>query len=334
MTDSSTRAKIGVSLSIFHLTTKAAVHVFILINWKGCGVAQMKFRAPSSGIPSFLHRQALNELGTLFRLEHILTGDRLGGYVTRLSPQERVEARTPLENQHSQLRQRIIGYLEGAYGIAKPEPGSLSETLKLEEREHFETLDPSFELMPPVGANLKDSFEHLLDQALSHQFPAHPKFEPEARISASVLKKVLIVIDQATQIEDGRVIVDREMRKDMRLIANPLKLGEMSEIPFVLGVHWKNHLLKKEAEHQTDMTVGSLRRWIRRTTTNGITERTSESDHPDIRGTDRSLIRPVWWAVLTDSGGHSRMNSNSANNDCRRRRNGMRQPPEARRYSE
>ena len=151
MTDSSTRARLACRYR-FSIDNEGRGPCDDRINWKGCGVAQMKFRAPSSGIPSFLHLQALNELGTFVRLEHILTGDRLGGYVTRLSPQERVEASTFLENQHSQLRQRIIGYLEGAYGIAKPEPKSLSETLKLEGREHFETLD-LLRIDAAVGAN-------------------------------------------------------------------------------------------------------------------------------------------------------------------------------------
>jgi len=213
-------------------------------------------------VPSFLSQKAQNELGTLVKLEHILTGERFSTYVAHLSRQESVEARMLLENQRSQLKQRVIGYLEGAYGSAKPEPGSLSEGLSLGEREHFGTLDVSFELVPPVGANLKDAFDHLLDQALRFQFPAHPQFEPETKLNPSALKKVLSVIEQATQAEGGRVAVDRELRKDTRLIANPLKLGEMHETHFLLGMHWKNHFIKKEAEHQTAMTVGALRRWM------------------------------------------------------------------------
>jgi hypothetical protein len=213
-------------------------------------------------IPSFLNGPAQNELGTLVKLEHILAGERFANYVTRLSPQERAEAKTLLDNQRSQLRLRIIGYLQAAYGITGADPASLDTTLKLEGREHFETLDPSFEPVVPVGANLHDAFEHLLHQALKLQFPAHPQFEPEARVNASTLRKVLTVIEQAVQAEDGRVAVERELRKETRLVANPLRLGEMAETHFVLGMHWKNHFLKKEAEHQTGMTVGALRSWM------------------------------------------------------------------------
>lgn len=213
-------------------------------------------------IPSFFSRRAQNELGTLVKLEHILTGERFTNYVTRLTPQERSEARTLLENQRSQLKQRIIGYLQGAYGIATPEPESIDQVLRIDGREHFESLDPSFDLAVPVGANLREAFDHLLNQALKYQFPAHPQFDPEARLNTPVLKRVLSVIEQATQAEDGRVAVDRELRKEMRMVANPLRLGEMAETHFLLGIHWKNHFLKKEAEHQTTITVGALRNWM------------------------------------------------------------------------
>ncbi|MCI0393078.1 MAG: phage resistance protein [Acidobacteria bacterium] len=213
-------------------------------------------------IPSFFSHQAQDELGTLVKLEHILTGERFANYVTRLSPQERSEARTLLENQRSQLKQRIIGYLQGAYGIANPETSSIDQALRLDGREHFESLDPAFNLAVPVGANLRESFEHLLHQALKFQFPAHPQFDPEVRINTPMLRRVFTVIEQATQAEDGRVAVDQQVRKEMRLVANPLRLGEMAETHFVLGVHWKNHFLKKEAEHQMAMTVGALRRWM------------------------------------------------------------------------
>ncbi|MGH9844061.1 MAG: phage resistance protein [Blastocatellia bacterium] len=213
-------------------------------------------------IPSFLNQQPQNELGTLVKLEHILTGERFGSYVTRLSQQERPEARQLLENQRSQLRQRIVGYLAGAYGIATPETGSLSETQQLAGREHFESLHASFEPAVPVGANLREAFEHLLHQALRHQFPAHPQFEAGAKLNAPTLKRVFSVIEQATQVEDGRVAVEQSLRRDVRLAANPLRLGEMAETHFMLGMHWKNLFLRKEGGHETAMTVGALRQWM------------------------------------------------------------------------
>ena len=50
------------------------------------------------------------------------------------------------------------------------------------------------------GATLKDALEHLLGQALAHEFPAHPEFEREVR--PADLRIVFEVARQAAG--DGR----------------------------------------------------------------------------------------------------------------------------------
>lgn len=213
-------------------------------------------------IPSFLSRQAQKELGTLVILDHILAGERFNNYVTHLSPVDRAAARSLLENQQSQLRQRLINYLEGAYGIVKAADGSLDPTHQLPVADSFRSLDPTFTLQPPVGAGLKEAFDHLLDQALKHQYTVHPLFDAEAKLNIPALRRVYEVVERATQAPDGRVAVDQPQRREVRQIANPLKLGEMHETHFLLGQHWKNHFLRKEAEHGGPMTVAKLRAWI------------------------------------------------------------------------
>lgn len=225
-------------------------------------------------IPSFLSRQAQKELGTLVILDHILTGDRFNSYVSHLSPVDRSAARSLLDNQRSQLRQRMINYLEGVYGIAPPVAGSVSETHALTASEHFQTLDQGFILQPPIGASLKEAFEHLLDQALKHQYPAHPLFETDAKLNIPALKRVYETVERATQMLDGRLAVDQPQRKEMRQVANPLKLGEMHETHFLLNQHWKSHFLRKEAEHGGPMTVAKLRAWM---------------DQPQVMGLPREL---------------------------------------------
>jgi hypothetical protein len=128
--------------------------------------------------------------------------------------------------------------------------------------EHFQTLDPAFDLQSPVGANLQQAFQHLLGQALKHQFPAHPAFEDETNLGPATLKRVLAELERATQTPDGRIAVDQLKRREMRQIANPLKLGEMHETHFLLGHHWRTHFLRKQAEQGGAMTVGKMRRWI------------------------------------------------------------------------
>ena len=124
-------------------------------------------------LPAFLSRDSLKDLGTLVILDHILTGERFAGVSAHLSPVDRAQARSLLENQQSQLRQKLKITLEGAYGIAPAAPGSIDPSHELSE--HFQSLD-GWQPQPPVGATLGEAFVHFVGQALEQQFPAHPSF--------------------------------------------------------------------------------------------------------------------------------------------------------------
>ena len=209
-------------------------------------------------VPSFFKPSAQKDLGNLVILEHILTGERFGGYANNLPYQDRAVAKALLENQRSQLRQRVLQHLAVAYGIDRQSKDSVDSSHELSE--HFQSLWQGFDPQPPVGANLKDAMLHLLEQALEHQFPAHPKFEAPPK--GANLKKVYEEVHKATEVADGRVEVDKPLRPLLRAIANPLLLGEMHETVFLLGQHWKNHFNPKVAEAGGTATVGQLRHWI------------------------------------------------------------------------
>ena len=209
-------------------------------------------------LPSFFGREVQRDLGTLVVMEHVLTSDdRFRGYADHLSEVERASARSLMDNQRSQLKQHVLNCLEGAYGIAQAAPGTLDEAHNLAD--HFQSLDPTFQPQPPVGANLKTGFQHLVEQAMAHQFPAHPFFEAE--VKPSNLRKVMDEISKAVQANDGRIGVERSLRLLMKQIANPLKLGEMHETHFVLGNHWKIHFERKIAGDGGPVSVDKLRSW-------------------------------------------------------------------------
>jgi hypothetical protein len=212
-------------------------------------------------IPSFFSRAAKKDLGTLVVIEHILagSGERFQGYSAHLSLQDRATARTLLENQRSQLRIRVTGHLEAAYGIGPAIPESVDPAHDLPD--HFESLLPGFDPQAPAAANLKDAMAGLVDQALSHQYPAHPLFETEPKPGKplnTVLEEVLRAIDD----RDGRVLVERDKRPVLRQVALPLKLGEMTETHFLLLDHWKNHFNRKLAEPGGAVTAARLRQWM------------------------------------------------------------------------
>jgi hypothetical protein len=87
-------------------------------------------------------------------------------------------------------------------------------------------------------------------------------FEDDVSLTPATLKRVYTEVERATQDSEGRIAVEQPRRKELRQIANPLKLGEMHETHFVLGHHWRSHFLRKEAEHGGPMTLAKLRAWM------------------------------------------------------------------------
>ena len=106
----------------------------------------------------------------------MLSGNRFDTYAAHLSITDRAQARTLLENQRSQLTERIKVLLLGAYGVA-PDQAGMIDGASFEPSRRVNPLCSGLQLNPPVGASLGDALINLLDQALQHQFPAHPDFK-------------------------------------------------------------------------------------------------------------------------------------------------------------
>ena len=214
-------------------------------------------------IPSFLNHDALNELGRLVILDHILTGERFDQCVSHLSPADKASAKGLLETQQKQLRAKMVAHLQAVYSAGSGLANSADAAYRLEPNEQFQCLDETGEIQPPVAANFKQALTSLLNQALQKQFPAHPMFDEDANLRPAALGRVLEEVTRAIQTPDGRIIVEQSKRRELRQIANPLKLGEMTtESAFVLGHHWKNHFDRKEAQHGRPLTVAKLREWM------------------------------------------------------------------------
>jgi hypothetical protein len=210
-------------------------------------------------LPSFLSEKALNDLGRLVILDHILTGERFNDYAGHLSSVDRGQAKALLTNQRSVLQQRLSACLRVAYGIDTDPKDAVHGTLDGDH--HFQSLDKTLRPRPPVGATLKAAFDQLLDQLFAYRFPAHPHFDVE--VKPAVLKKVQPIFQDAIGAEQGRVHVpDKAVRQLVRSTANPLKLGEMGETHFVLGRHWREHFDRLHAREGGAITVAKLRGWI------------------------------------------------------------------------
>ncbi len=220
-------------------------------------------------LPSFFSRKIQKDLGDLVVLDHLLAGERFDGYAGHLSAVDRQTARALLDNRRSQLREQIRSSLEMAYGVARPAPGVIDEGHDLSD--HFQSLDPTFQPRPPVGANLRQAFENLLGQVLEHRYPAHPEFGREVKLGD--LRKAHEVLQEAMAEPDGRILVAKPLRPILRDLAQPLELGTMHETHFVLSDHWRSHFDRRIAGRvsgATDgrggdgasLTAGELRAWM------------------------------------------------------------------------
>ena len=217
-------------------------------------------------LPSFFSPRTQTELGKLVIIDRILLGNNLDQYAEHLSFQDRQTARLLLQNQQSALSQRLLQAVEAAYAIrTEPMTGMLDASYDMSDS-HFQSLFPTLVLQRPVGANLGEAMEHLLDQALSHQFPRHPKFGQEIKPGKD-LKQVLEVCLLAARDKDRRTFVeDKGVRQKLINICNPLDLGKIESTDkthFVLDTWWKNQFERmRAASEQANPTVADLRRWM------------------------------------------------------------------------
>src|SRR5262249_21682815 len=114
-------------------------------------------------LPSFFSPRTQAELGKLVIIDRLLLGNNLEQHSKHLSLQDRQTARLLLQNQQSALSQRLMQAVEAAYAIrSEPSPGTLDASYDMSDA-HFQSLFPTLVLQPPVGANLGDALEHLLD---------------------------------------------------------------------------------------------------------------------------------------------------------------------------
>jgi hypothetical protein len=209
-------------------------------------------------LPAFFSVKTQGELGKLVILDHLLRGDNLDQHAQHLSLQDRLSARQILENQQSALEGTLRQALGAAYGIVRePPPGTLDATHEPAVR----SLDPSFTPQPPVGADLGQALAHLLDQAMTHQFPDHPHFERE--VKKLDCEKVLAEVQKAARSESGHIAVDRALRPVMKLVVNPLGLGHAGEQYFHLEKTWATHFNRQlAAARKTTPTARELREWM------------------------------------------------------------------------
>jgi hypothetical protein len=213
-------------------------------------------------LPSFFSQQALQDLGKLVKLETILAEHAFDGYVSDLSMQDKTTAKSILTNQRDALRNRMVTHLQTAYGLREDKTGVIDTMRNLDGVDHFQSLDSGLQLHVPAATHLQGAMSELLEQAMTSQYPQHPDFYDSVKLSAPFVQRVLDVFLEALQQSEGRVEVERSQREMIRMISNPLKLGEMAPQYFVPGEHWKDHFRRKAPDGLDGVKVSELRNWI------------------------------------------------------------------------
>lgn len=213
-------------------------------------------------LPEFFSMKTQTELGQLVVIDHLLRGNNLDQHASDLSAQDRETARTILESRQNSLGSKLQSIVEAAYGIRSlPHPGSLDDSYNITDSQ-FTSLYPSLALQRPVGSTLGEAMEHLLDQALKHQYPKHPEFGQDIKVNKD-LRDVLQVCQEAAHTQDGRIFVeDSRTRKALKNICDPLELGSMGETHFVLEGFWNTLFNKALAASEKDNPdVADMKIW-------------------------------------------------------------------------
>jgi hypothetical protein len=216
-------------------------------------------------LPSFFSAGLQTELGRFVVLEFLLSNDdRLRQYSSHLSLADRSEAKTVLTNQRDQLRERLRRALRMAYGVMNAEPGILDDSLRLEKDQQFQSLDATIAVRPPAAADLRSALDNLIEQGLDGQFPAHPKFsKDELRLTAGLIQQAYEKVREALEAPDNRVAIDRDVRKKLRPLLDPLELAHVGEQFLAVKTVWFDRFDPREAQLPSrSATVGHLREWM------------------------------------------------------------------------
>lgn len=222
-------------------------------------------------LPRFLSEERIRDIRRLVVLEWLLTGtgERWTSHSDHLSEVDRVQARAILESQRSALRAGLSRAVQEAYGAAVVTPGTLVDDASHDRV--LVSLDRGLTVGGPVGADLHAAFAHLVDQAFSSQYPAHPVFEPtDVEVTIRDLTTTYAYIEKTMADKESRVFLEPADRSAVRRVANPLQLGSAGETHFLFGddrfAFWGGEFERAAAraglQPQDRVTAGQVRAWI------------------------------------------------------------------------
>lgn len=222
-------------------------------------------------LPHFLGTRRQRELGELVILQWLLDAqsDRFSQHADHLSETDRHVAKSILETKKNTLLANLRTAVLQAYGAA-----ALTSDIDVFDRGHrvLASLDNGLGVRKPVGATLREAFDHVVEQAYSSSYPDHPQFEPgDKAITVAQLKMVHDHLVRAAQHPEGRVQITGSIR-DVQGITKQLQVGLATEVNFLFqedrfqawNKTFEQGLGARSADHQAPVTVAEMREWLKR----------------------------------------------------------------------
>jgi len=224
-------------------------------------------------IPAFFSSGLQAQLKRLVLIDHVLEGERLDRFGDHLSATDRMQARGILDDLRTTLEQRVLTAIRQAYGVERIAEDTIDTSHEISDR--LQSLTPELPVKVPIGARLGDAFTGLVHQLLDAQFPKHPLFDAEIRLTD--LRKTWQEVQRAADRPDGRLEdLTADLRKILRRVVNPLRLGTQHDGPYVLDTTWKDRLDQQvnlaRAEGAMTLTVGMLRGYLDASEPIGLTK--------------------------------------------------------------
>lgn len=215
-------------------------------------------------LPHFLSEQKMSQLGRLLKISYLLERDRLDDHAADLSADDRLRVRQQLMAQRENLASQLVAALAQAYGIARPDPGTVTVEL---DGVNVLSLLPGYTPRPAGGASFEHNAQALADGLFGTLYPKHPDFDPAGTrkvITPGDLRTVLGWITRAMETGQRRVEVESRQLPLVRRIVHGLELGEVSDGPLTLSANWRLRIEQHAAAQGVtgDLVVEDIRRWI------------------------------------------------------------------------
>jgi hypothetical protein len=86
---------------------------------------------------------------------------------------------------------------------------------------------------------LRSALDDLIAQGLDGQYPTHPKFsKDELKLNNRLVEEAYAKIREALEAPDSRVQIERDLRKKLRPLLDPMELAHVGEQFLAVKTVW------------------------------------------------------------------------------------------------